>query len=271
MSVRMRPLVMRVARVLVVALLASLAIMVASAHGMAWLGWTIAVALLSALLGANLVGTRLWSREAREARWESALFRADRRPAAIAGVRRALRKLTPVKQRTRSEHTRLSVLLAELLDAHGQYEEAAAVVDQVPLDALSPLEAALVRHTRAVTHLRGSHPEAAQRALAERVPSGDVELDQRLALLESYAKLELGDPPRALSHASEMENLPGVDESVVLEARVVRAAALDALGRKEEALVTLAALGRESLEPLADLGQPRVRALARTVLEGMID
>ncbi|HEX5658409.1 MAG TPA: hypothetical protein VFX59_14500 [Polyangiales bacterium] len=265
----MRSLVMRISRVLVVALLASGAIMVCSARGMAWLGWTIAVGLLSALLGSNLLGARFWSREAREASWERALFRADKRPQAIAGVRRALRKLTPVKQRTRSEHTRLSVLLAELLDAHGQYEEAAEVADALPLSALTPLEAALVRHTRAVTHLRGSDAQGALAALEGRASCGDVELDQRLSLLESYARLELGDPPLALKRAAELENLPGVDESVVLEARVVRAAALDALGRKEEALVALAALGRESLSPLADLGQPRVKALARTVLEGM--
>jgi hypothetical protein len=266
MSSIMRALVMRIARVFVVALLASGAILVGSARGVAWLGWTIAVGLLSALLGSSLFGARFGSREAR---WERALFRAEKRPQAIAGVRRALRKLTPVKQRTRSEHTRLSVLLAELLDADGQYEEAAAVVDALPLDALSPLEVALVRHTRAVTHLRGSDASGALRALEGRTPCGDLELDQRLSLLEGYAKLELGDPPLALQRASELEGLPGVEESVVLEARVVRAAALDALGRKEEALVALAALGRESLTPLADLGQPRIKALARTVLEGM--
>ncbi len=260
---------MRISRVFVVALLASGAIMVCSARDMAWLGWTIAVGLLSAVLGSNLLGRRFWSREAREARWERALFRAEKRPQAIAGVRAALRKLTPVRQRTRGEHTRLSVLLAELLDAHGQYDEAAAVVDALPLSALSPLEVALVRHTRAVTHLRASDAPGAMRALDGRTPCGDLELDQRLTLLESYAKLELGDPPYALKRATELENTPGVDESVVLEARVVRAAALDALGRKEEALVALAALGRESLAPLADLGQPRVKALAQTVLEGM--
>jgi tetratricopeptide (TPR) repeat protein len=267
----MRPLVMRISRVLVVALLASLAIMVCSARGIPWLGWTLAVGLFSALLGANLLGTRGWSRAAREQRWEAALFTAGKRDSAISGVRRALRKLSPVKQRTRSEHTRLTVLLAELLDAKGEYAEAAEVVDALPLDALSSLEAALVRHTRAVTHLRGSDAQAALQALDGRTASGDLELDQRLSLLESYAKLELGDPPQALSRAAELENQPGIDESVVLEARVVRAAALDALGRKEEALVTLAALGRESLTPLADLGQPRVRALARMVLEGMVE
>ena len=61
-----------------------------------------------------------------------------------------------------------------------------------------------------------------------------------------------------------------MDPTVITEARVVRAAALDALGKQEEALVVLAALGREALRPLAELGHPRVRALARTVLDGAL-
>jgi hypothetical protein len=269
MSVRMRPLALRLSRVFVVALAASAAIFWANSRGLGWLGWTIAVGLLSALFGASLFRSTLGSRQQREARWEAALFTAHKRASAIADVRRAIRRLMPVKQRTRSEHTRLSVMLAELLDAHGEYDEASAVVDAIPLDTLSPLEGALVRHTRAVTHLRGSDARGALAALTGRDPSGDPELDQRLALLESYAGVELGQAQQALQVAGALETQEGVDESVVLEARVVRAAALDALGRREEALVTLAALGRDSLVPLADLGQPRVRTLATVVLEGL--
>jgi hypothetical protein len=55
---------------------------------------------------------------------------------------------------------------------------------------------------------------------------------------------------------------------VVAEARVVRAAGLDAAGRREEALVVLMALGRDTLTPLAELGQPRARELAKAALEG---
>jgi hypothetical protein len=265
----MRSLALRLSRVLVVALAASGAILWSNAHGLGWLGWTIAVGLLSAWLGASLFRSAVGTRAQREARWEAALFSPAQRARAIAEVRRALRRLSPVKQRTRSEHTRLSVMLAELLDAQGDFSEASQVVDAIPLEALSPLEAALVRHTRAVTHLRNSDARGALAALTARAPSGDLELDQRLDLLEGYAKLELGDPQSALALAGNLEVARGVDESVVLEARVVRAAALDALGRREEALVTLAALGRDSLTPLSDLGQPRVRALAKVVLEGL--
>ena len=265
----MRSLALRLSRVFVVALAASAAIFWANSRGLGWLGWSIAVGLLSALFGINLFRTTFGKRGQRDARWEAALFAPEKRPRAIAEVRRALRALMPVKQRTRSEHTRLAVMLAELLDANGEYDEASAVVDPIPLETLSPLEAALVRHTRAVTHLRGEDANGALRALSGRTQSGDQELDQRLELLESYAKLELGDANSALKLAGELEQQRDVEESVVLEARVVRAAALDALGRREEALVTLAALGRDSLVPLADLGQPRIRALAKTVLEGL--
>lgn len=264
----MRLLVLRLSRILIVALAASLLLAWASARGLGWLGWSLALALIVGLLALALMRRLPVSRAARERAWEAALTQPKQRPRAIAALHKALGKRKPRSAIERAEHTRLSVLLAELLDAEGRYEEASAVVDALPLTQLSPVEVGLVRHTRAVTHLRGSDPEGALRALVERAPSGDVELDQRLTLLETYARLELGEAQAALTHAGELEGARDVDESVVLEARVVRAAALDALGRREEALVTLAALGRDSLLPLADLGQPRVRMLARLALAG---
>ena len=264
----MRLLVLRLSRILIVALVASLLVAWASARGLGWLGWSIALACIAGLMALALLRRLPFSRAARERAWEAALGQPKQRLRAISSLQKRLRKRAPRTALECAEHTRLSVLLAELLDAEGRYQEASAVVDALPLAGLPPLEVALVRHTRAVTHLRGSDPEGALRALVERDASGDVELDQRLALLETYARLELGEAQAALAHAGQLEGARGVDESVVLEARVVRAAALDALGRREEALVTLAALGRDSLVPLADLGQPRVRALARQALAG---
>jgi tetratricopeptide (TPR) repeat protein len=263
----MRLVVLRMARILIVALAASLVLAWASARGLDWLGWSVALALFAGLLGLALLRQVPLSRAARERRWEAALAQPRRRPQAILELQRALRRLEPPRVSRRAEHARLAVLLAELLDAEGRCDEAMGVVDAVPLGALSAIDAALVRHTRAVTHLRAADADGALRALEGRAASGDLELDQRLGLLETYARLELGEAQSALTQAGKLENAPGVDESVVLEARVVRAAALDALGRREEALVTLAALGRDSLVPLADLGQPRVRALAKLALE----
>jgi hypothetical protein len=264
----MRRVVLRLSRILVVALAASLVLGWARSRGFDRVGWAVATASLAALLALSLLGSIRSARTRREQRWEAAFASPQRRPGAIRELRRALAR-SPRSERGRGEHTRLSLLLAELLDAENQYAEATAVADAIALDSLSPVEAGLVRHTRAVTHLRGGQPNDALRALEGRAPSGDLELDQRLGLLETYARLELGDAHAALAHVAALEASDDLDESVSLEARVVRAAALDALGRREEALITLAALGRESLTPLAELGQPRVRALAQQVLEGL--
>jgi hypothetical protein len=263
-----RALSLRVFRILAITLLAYLAIAWSTARDVPWVGWTFAVSLLVALLALSLFQRQRRGRAKREARWERAIYDADRRGKAIGELKRELRGLEPVKQRTRADHARLSVLLAELLDADGDSAAAMAAVDCIGVTALPRLDAGLVRHTRAVTHLRAGDAAGAQQALEGREASGDVELDQRLGLLEAYAQIELGDIDRGLAHADAVARSPGVDPTVVVEARVVRAAALDAMGKREEALVVLAALGRDSLAPLADLGHPRVRALARTVLDG---
>jgi hypothetical protein len=265
---RVRALTLRIARIFAVALLAYLAIAWSSARGMPWVGWTLAASLLVALLALSLFQRQRHGRARREASWERAIYDAERRGKAIGELKREIRRLEPVKQRSRAEHARLSVLLAELLDAEGEHEAAMATVDGIGVSALPRLDAGLVRHTRAVTHLRAADPQGAQRALEGREPSGDVELDHRLGLLEAYAYIELGHVQKGLDHADGVARAPGVDPSVIIEARVVRAAALDALGKREEALVVLAALGRESLAPLAELGHPRVRVLARQVLDG---
>jgi hypothetical protein len=259
---------LRIFRIVAVGFLAYLAIAWSSARGLPWVGWTIASSLFVAWLALTLFQRQKSLRARREARWERAIYDADKRARALPELKRALKQLEPVRQKTRLEHARLSVLLAELLDAEGEHAAAMAAVDGIGLSALPRLDAGLVRHTRAVTHLRGGDATGALAALSQRDPSGDVELDQRLGLLEAYAHIELGQVQKGLAHADMVAASPGVDPTVITEARVVRAAALDALGKREEALVVLAALGRESLAPLADLGHPRVRALARVALDG---
>jgi len=264
----MRALGFRTFRILAIAFTAYVAVAWAYQSGRVWLGYTIAAAVMGAWLGFTLLRVTKQSRQARELRWEDAIFEAARRPRAIREVQKAIRKLAPVNQRTRAEHARLSVLLAELLDAQGDYAEAMASVDALETGTLPALQVGLVQHTRAVTHLRGSDAQGALKALEARAPSGDQELDLRLGLLEAYAYIELGQIDRGLQTADAVTQRSGVDSSVVTEARVVRAAALDAQGRREDALVQLAALGRESLAPLSELGHPRVRELAKRVLDG---
>jgi len=262
---------LRFMRVIAVVLLAYLAMAGASALGLPWLGWTLAGLLFAGYAALTVVESRKRAAFVREARWEQAIYDGKDRGRSIAEVKAARAKIKPSQVSKRGELARLSVLLSELLDADGNWDSARAVIDAVPLGGLSHLEAGLVRHTRAVVHLRAGDPLAALAALAERDGTGDGELDQRLELLEMYAQIEGGDARPGLERAEAIAQRDNIDESVRTEARVVRAAALDKLERREEALVVLAALGRESLVPLSQLGQPRVRALAKQILDGFND
>lgn len=254
-------------RALALALLAYLAIVWFRGEGRSAVGmWVGAGVVLFALLLGGYSAYRSY-RARRESLWERAIYQPELRPKAVRQLQTKLQQLTPVTHLTRSEHARVSVLLAELLDAQGSYQEAIATIDAVDLTALTPIEVGLVRHTRAVTHLRADDAQGALRGLGKREPTGDTELDQRLTLLEAYARIELGEVEWGLKEAERIVLAPEVHETVVSEARVVRAAGLDASGRREEALVVLMALGRDVLTPLSELGQPRARALARAALE----
>src|SRR5688572_1911935 len=115
------------------ALLAYLAAAWFHTHGQSKLGIGIGVAGVAlALLLLGYGGWRVLAARKR-ARWELAIYRKELRPAVIAEIERARRKLLPITHRTRSEHTRLSVLLGELLDAQGEYGRATAVVDALSL------------------------------------------------------------------------------------------------------------------------------------------
>lgn len=230
-----------------------------------WLGVLVVVLVLA------WVAYSTWRafKARREAQWERAIYEPALRERAMRQISHAIARKLPVDHRTRSEHARLSVLLAELFDAQNKYSDAMATIDAVDLTPLSALERGLVRHTRAVTHLRASDAHGALSALGKRDSSGDLELDQRLSLLEAYAHIELGEVQRGLAEAEQLVLKDGAHSSVVAEARVVRAAGLDALGRREEALVVLTALGRDTLVPLSEHGQPRARALAKLALESL--
>jgi poly-beta-hydroxyalkanoate depolymerase len=87
-----------------------------------------------------------------------------------------------------------------------------------------------------------------------------------LILLEAYARIELGDAAAGVAAAKRLLEAEDAHESVLAEARVVWAAALDAQGRRDEAIAMMKELGRATLEPLSELGQPRARVLAAAAL-----
>jgi hypothetical protein len=259
---------LRILRVFALACVVYAAVVGFRAAGRSVLGLSIGSMCVLVALVYGVYAARRAGRTRREQLWERAIYRPELRDRAVAQLEQTLGRLSPVTHANRSERARLSVMLAELLDAQGRYDAAIATIDAVELAALSALEVGLVRHTRAVTHLRASDAAGALRALTKRELSGDIELDQRLLLLEAYARIELGEVDWGLAAAERIILAPGTHESVVAEARVVRAAGLDAAGRREEALVVLMALGRDTLTPLAELGQPRARELAKAALEG---
>ena len=265
----MRKTIVRVGRAILLAFALYVALVWSERRDLPWVGYAVAGGLLAVLGVLSLRTSLARRRQQREDRWERALYDAALRPRAIRELSAHLRGVSR-GLRARSERARLSVMLAELHDADADYAAAMAVVDVVQLDGLSPLDAGVVSHTRAVVHLRGGDVAGALSALSGRAPSGDSELDARLDLLEAYARAERGETQAALDEAHRVEKLPALDPSVRLEARVVRAAALDVEGKREEALVTLAALGRESLRVLSDIGQPRVRELAKSVLDSSL-
>jgi hypothetical protein len=260
--------VRRIARVAALGLLAYAASAWFYARGHTVLGLWLGGAVVLVALGIGVFSALRLVRVRREQSWEAAIFQPALRPKALAQLRRRIARLTPVTHRTRGDHARLSVLLAELLDASGDYEGAMAVIDAVVITTLPQLDAGLVRHTHAVVHLRAGDAAGARRVLGQRESTGDRELDQRLFLLELYARVEQGEHALGAREAEQLALADDVHESVAAEARVVWAAALDAAGRREDAMVVLMALGRDSLGPLAELGQPRARALARAALEG---
>ncbi len=231
------------------------------------LGW---VVLPAALVSTLLVSGYRWMRVrragasgGREGRWAEAMLDTAKRPAAVAEVRREVARLEPVREATRSEHARLTVLLAQLLDAGGRNDEGLRLLDGLDFDALGPVDAALVRHGLAVLRLRADDARGALEVLeGRRGKSGEPELDLRLDLLEASARLELGEPERALETATRARRAAGGDEELIVEARVVRAAALDALGNRSDALDVLRSLGADVIEMLSQLGQRRVRELA---------
>lgn len=255
----------RVIRVIVVALAAWAGFMLLEPYGLGWVVLPVALALT--LLVA--FGRWWWRRRQggtahREAAWAEAMVEPARRPKAIAEIRKAVSALEPVTDTTRGEHARLTVLLAQILDADGKNAEGRALVDALELGALGAVDAAVVRHGRAVLALRGADPKGALEALTPRPrKTGEPELDLRLDLLEASARLELGEASAALETATRVRRAAGGDEELMVEARVVRAAALDALGQRDEAVQVVRSLGAETIAMLEKLGQPRVRALAQ--------
>lgn len=268
----MRKLGYRLLRIVVVAVAAWAGYVLLAPYR---LGWVVLPAALAVLVIESVV---LWLRArrralySREEAWLAAALDPARRPKAIREIREAITAMGPTARMSRPQRAdlfRTRLLLVELLDADGKKDEALATIASVEGEGLDALEAGLAHHARAKVHLRAGDAQAALDGLAKRAPrTGDAELDARLELLEAAAKVELGQAEDAMATATRVRKAAGDDADLATEARLVRAAALDALGRRDEAVGILRTLDDDVVESLAQWGNPRVRSLASASREG---
>lgn len=249
----------RLVRVVLIAVLAWVVYLLLDPYG---LGWLVLPAALVATLGVAAV--RLWrlrrarAAAAKEAEWADALLDEKSRRAAIREMRSALEQSAG----DTATKTRRTLLLSDLLDADGAHDEARALLDAIAVDDFAPIEGAMVRHARASIRLRAGDVDGARSMLRPRAPrSGAEDLDARLELLDAVVDAESGDAERALEIANRVRRTAGADEGLAIEARIIRAVALDAHGDHDEAIAVFRELGPEMHRALMVVGYPRVRAL----------
>ncbi len=262
---QMRAGIYRLLRMAVVAGAAFLGYRWLAPMGLGWVVLAVAGAGALGWLGYRVVRARRErALDARADRWAEALLTPPLRPAAV----RELRALREAARRAPAEHARLTLVLAELLEADGEAAAALEALAEVGTAGLTPSLRAVIRHARAVAHLSAGDPEAARAALeADDTPSGDPSIELRLRMMRGLVEAETGNAAEAARVAAEAREEARDDADLVLEARVLEAVALDAAGRRADALARMARLGDEMLDVLVLLGLPRVRALASAVLE----
>ncbi len=261
----MKPWLIRIGRVVAVALFALILYYSLDHWGYAWVMVPVVCVGFLAYLGETL--RMRWVRQKRVRdwdRWEASVTDDATRDAAIAEVRDALQKSSRLGPRLRLEQAHLSVILAELLDAAGRPQEASRVLTRVKIDELAPGQAAVVRHAKAVAYLSAGDVENADLTLRVRGSrSEEADVEARLDFLELMVAIERGEPEKALDGAELVAKKVPKDDSIAEEARVVEAAALDALGKRDEAVAKMRALSKETIAALARLGPPRIRPLAK--------
>lgn len=249
---------LRLVRIFFVAVLAYVAYGYLAPRGLGWVLVPVALSVTLLLVAIEVLQRRARRKRAgADTQWEEALLDAGKRPAALGALRLRLAKTSDDADRAR-----LRVALAELLDADGKSAEAGEVLADIDDAALPAIDLGVVRHARSEIALRRGDIAAAHAALAQRpVTCGDAELDVRLDLLAAQVDIERGGAEGALKVATRVGAAAGKDADLARDAAIVRACALDALDRREEALALLRPIDAELRPVISALGSPRVRAL----------
>ncbi len=267
-AMQMRGWLLRTFRMAFIAIAAWVAYRVLEPKGLGWL-----VPLAGAVGAFSWIGfryARIRRRRADEAQadlWAEALMDPPMRPNAVRELRARIGELDGSPRRL-PLRARLTLVLAELLDADGEPAEALRALDALDVSALPPRTAVMVRHARAVASLSAGDAEAAEAILAELGgPSGDRSVDLRVQALRGVLAAERGDGERALEIAEELRMEAANDPELRIEARVLKAVGLDALGDRDDAVTVMRGLGEEMLGVLLVLGLPRVKELADLALD----
>jgi tetratricopeptide (TPR) repeat protein len=264
----MRSTLLRIARIALIAGAAWAGYAFLSPKGLGWVVPVVALGLALVWVGYRFVVVRRRRAELAQAdRWADALMSPPERPAAVTEIKAALARCDRASAKGAHEHARLSLVLAELLEADGEPAEAIRALAEVKLDALSERMRTLVAHARAVASISAGDAEAAQAAL-EGVPSrsGDKSIDMRVRLMKGVILAERGEAERALEIAEQARKDASGDSDLVVEARLLKAIALDALGDRADAVKVMRAIGEDVLGVLVVLGLPRVKKLAEAAL-----
>ncbi len=263
---RMRGWMFRILRVVFLAVAAWLAFQLLQPDGLGWLVPVVAAAFALAWIAYRFVQLRRHQREEEQAdRWAEALMDPPLRPSAVRELRAQLAVLDPKKHAPR--HARLTLVLAELLEADGDPAGAMEALSAVQLGAQTERTRAMVQHARAVAALSAGDVDGASELLDRLMVTGDRDLDLRVRALRGVVLAERGEAERALEIAEELRVDAGSDADLRMEARVLKAVALDVAGDRADAVKVLRALGEEMLGVLLVLGLPRVRELADAALD----
>ncbi len=265
-----------VARSLVIGVAVFVLYAVFSAFGRPMWAFPVAMAFLLVVHGARIWRARR-SLGARADAWTLAQGAPSARVKAIDELRKVLAKMPGAgasgsgargdgASDNGATRAKLSVLLSELLQVSGDFDGARDALSAVDEAALSPGDRAGITYARALLSLRSGDADGAREILGRQSRLGlDDGVALRLELLDAAAELEVGDPETALQATNTVRKRAGADESLATEARVVRAAALDALGRREEAIQIMRDLGSEARAAIAAVGLPRARSLVDAV------
>lgn len=267
-AMQMRRWLLRTLRVTFIAVAAFVAFNALAPMGFGWVVLLAAAIAAFAWFGIRVAHQRRARREDADVdRWAEALMDPPLRPSAIRELREALERVDPADRKRAPRHARLTLVLAELLEADGDPSDALDALRAVKEEVLPERTAAMVRHARAVASLSAGDVEGAAAMLEEIGVTGDRNLDLRVVALRGLLAAEQGQGERALELAEEVRIAAGSDAELRVEARVVKAVALEVLGDRDDAVRVMRALGEEMLGVLLVLGMPRVKKLADLALD----